>query len=151
MWLTLLELILNIDSGFFPFNFVITDRSDHSHRDENFTFNKKNILQDQSNPKTHTRSRWFFCKNSWGKPISISKWLVRPWSGRPILSFGKCPMIAPTPILFQNFHFNLFQPVKMNQGNLKQMVLQLYQPLCEIRKHQRWKQQTSTMVRNSLS
>ena len=34
---------------------------------------KKNILQDQSNPKTHARSRWFFSKNSWGKPISISK------------------------------------------------------------------------------
>ena len=50
--------------------------------------------------------------------------------------FGKCPMIAPTPIPFQNFHFNLFQPVKMNQGDLKQMVLQLYQPLCEIRKYQ---------------
>ena len=45
-------------------------------------------------------------------------------------------MIAPTPIPFQNFHFNLFQPVKMNQGDLKQMVLQLYQPLCEIRKYQ---------------
>ena len=95
---------------------------------------KKNILQDQSNPKTHARSRWFFSKNSWGKPISISKWLVPPCSGRPILCFGKCPMIAPTPIPFQNFHFNLFQPVKMNQGDLKQMVLQLYQPLCEIRK-----------------
>ena len=32
-------------------------------------------------------------------------------SGRPILSFEKCPKIAPTPIPFQNFHFNLFQPV----------------------------------------
>ena len=55
------------------------------------------------------------------------------WSGRPILSFRKRSKIAPTPIPFQNFRFNLFQPVKMNQGDLKQNVLQLYQPLCEIR------------------
>ena len=38
------------------------------------------------------------------------------WSGRPIVSSGKRPKIAPTLIPFQNFHLNLFQPVKINQS-----------------------------------
>ena len=30
-----------------------------------------------------------FSKNSWKELISLSKWLVRPWCGRPILLFWK--------------------------------------------------------------
>ena len=43
-------------------------------------------------PKHYTRRRWFFRKkNSWKKPISFAKWLVRQWSNRPVLTNGKRP------------------------------------------------------------
>ena len=32
----------------------------------------KTIQPDQSNPKYYARKRWFFSKNSWEKPISLS-------------------------------------------------------------------------------
>ena len=36
-----------------------------------------------------------FSKHSWKKPISFSNWLVQPWSGRLVLTKGKCPNICP--------------------------------------------------------
>ena len=33
----------------------------------------KTIQPDQSNPKYYARKRWFFSKNSWEKPIVLSK------------------------------------------------------------------------------
>ena len=52
---------------------------------------KKTIQPDMSNPKQYARRRWLFSKNSWKKLIALSKWLGRPWSGRPVLTFGKHP------------------------------------------------------------
>ena len=46
---------------------------------------------DQSNAKQYARRKSFFIKTSWKKPISFSKWAVQPWSGRPVLTFGKRP------------------------------------------------------------
>ena len=42
-------------------------------------------------PKHYTRKRWFSEKNSWEKPISFAKWLVRQWSNQPVLTNGKRP------------------------------------------------------------
>ncbi|MCG8406879.1 MAG: hypothetical protein MI923_16905, partial [Phycisphaerales bacterium] len=49
---------------------------------------------DQSNPKYYAERRWFFSKTSWKKHISLPKCLVRPWSGRPVQTFGKHPLIV---------------------------------------------------------
>ena len=39
--------------------------------------------------------------SSWKKPISLPKCLVRPWSDRPVLTFGKRPtiLLSSTPTL----------------------------------------------------
>ena len=39
----------------------------------------------------YAQRRWFFSKASWKKPFSLPKCLVQPWSGRPVLTFGKHP------------------------------------------------------------
>ena len=44
----------------------------------------KTFQLDPSNPKYYARRRW-------EKPISFVKMLLRPWSGRPVLTFGKRP------------------------------------------------------------
>ena len=51
----------------------------------------KDNHSDQSNPKYYAQRRSFFSKTSYKKPISLLKCLVRPWSGRPVLTFGKRP------------------------------------------------------------
>ena len=43
----------------------------------------------QSYPKYYARRRWFFSKTSWNKPVSLPKCLVRPWSGRLVVTVGK--------------------------------------------------------------
>ena len=48
---------------------------------------------DLSNSKYYAKRGWFFSKTSWKKPISLPKCLVWPWSGRPLLTFGKCSKI----------------------------------------------------------
>jgi len=45
----------------------------------------------QSRRKYHAQRRWFFSKTSSKKPISSPKCLVWPWSGQPVLTFGKRP------------------------------------------------------------
>ena len=45
----------------------------------------------QSHRKYHAQRRWFFSKTSSRKPISSPKCLVWPWSGQPVLTFGKSP------------------------------------------------------------
>ena len=55
----------------------------------------KTIQPDPSNPKYYSRRRWFFSKNSWEKFILLSKWLLEPWTGRPVLTFGKGPKFPP--------------------------------------------------------
>ena len=44
---------------------------------------------DQSNPTHYAQRRWFFSKTSWKTPLSLPKCLVWPWSGRPVLTYGK--------------------------------------------------------------
>ena len=53
----------------------------------------KTIQPDQSNPKQHAWRRWFlfFSRNPWKKSVSFTKWLVRSWPDRPVLTFGKHP------------------------------------------------------------
>ena len=46
---------------------------------------------DQSNPKYYAQRIWFLSKTSWTKLILLPKCLLRPWSGRPVLTFGKRP------------------------------------------------------------
>ena len=60
---------------------------------------------DQSNPKYYAQRRWFFSKTSWKKPILLLKCLVRPWSGRPVLTFGKRPKIMTLYILEVHLNF----------------------------------------------
>ena len=60
---------------------------------------------DQSNPKYYAQRRWFFSKTSWKKPILLLKCLVRPWSGRPVLTFGKRPKIMTLCILEVHLNF----------------------------------------------
>ena len=43
----------------------------------------------QSNPTHYAQTRWFFSKTSWKTSISFPKCLVWPWSGRPVLTYGK--------------------------------------------------------------
>ena len=43
----------------------------------------------QSNPTHYAQRRRFFSKTSWKTPISLPKCLVWPWSGRPVLTYGK--------------------------------------------------------------
>ena len=47
----------------------------------------KTIPPDQSNSKYHARRRWFFSKNSWKKPISLS---IRPVSS----DLWKAPLVS---------------------------------------------------------
>ena len=60
---------------------------------------------DQSNPKYYAQRRWFFSKTSWKKPILLLKCLVRPWSGRPVLTFGKRPKRMTLHILEVHLNF----------------------------------------------
>ena len=53
----------------------------------------------QSNPKWHARRKWGFNKNSWKKRFLLSKWLVRLWSGRSVLTFGKGPKGASLNVI----------------------------------------------------
>ena len=36
----------------------------------------------------------FSAKTLWKKPISFANWLIRQWSGQPVLTNGKCPKVA---------------------------------------------------------
>ena len=49
----------------------------------------KAIRPDQSNAKLYARRKSFFIKTSGKKPISLSKCALQPWSGWPVLTFGK--------------------------------------------------------------
>ena len=60
---------------------------------------------DQSNPKYYAQRRWFFSKTSWKKPILLLKCLVRPWSGRPVMTFRKRPKIMTLYILEVHLNF----------------------------------------------
>ena len=55
------------------------------------SFSTKANHPDQSNPKYYAQRRWFLSKTSWIKLILLPKCLVRPWSVRPVLTFGKRP------------------------------------------------------------
>ena len=46
---------------------------------------------DKSNPKYYAQRRWLCSETSWKKPILLPKCLVRQWSSRPVLTFGKRP------------------------------------------------------------
>ena len=79
-------LFLFSSKGRFPF--VRADRPVHSCRDEKFTFNHNySIIL----VKQYAWRKGFFHKNVLDKHFSVSKWLVRLWSGRPVLTFGKRP------------------------------------------------------------
>ena len=74
----------NIDSSANVALFVRTDRPLHSRRNENFIFN-------QSYPSRSIKSLIACTKEIAEtlreRPISVSKWVVRP----PVLTFGKYP------------------------------------------------------------
>ena len=77
------------DGGRFPF--LRTDRPARVPIVMRISLLIKTNHPDQSNPKYYAQRRWFFSKTSWQNPILLPKCLVRPWSGRPVLTFGKRP------------------------------------------------------------
>ena len=67
-----------------------TDQPDHSRRKKNFLFNQNTPARSVKSYIVCTKEL-VFQQNSWRKPISFSNWLVRQWSGRPVLTNGKRP------------------------------------------------------------
>ena len=60
---------------------------------------------DHSNPKYYAQRRWFLSKTSWENLLFLlPKSLVRPWSGRPVLTFGKAPL-EKTPKHHKHHHY----------------------------------------------
>ena len=75
------QLMCAFQPGVAKFPFLKTDRPNHSLVIKTSLL-IKTIQPDQSNPKQYAQ-RWFLSKNSWKKPLSLSKWLVRQWFGQP--------------------------------------------------------------------